>query len=279
MKRVLVIVVTYNGMQWLQRCLDSVVADADLYVFDNASTDGSADYVESHYPQALLVRSAVNLGFSKPNNLGMRYALEKGYEYVYLLNQDAWLEPGALEKLVCKASLHPEYGLLSPLQMTDGYKGLDAQFEKILRGSAPQDANGIIPVKRVMAAHWLVPLSSVRKVGLFNEDLFPHWGQDDDWCQRLDYSGLRIGVVPGARAVHDRARREESVEKRVKRDYYTGSLLRLVNPRKNFLFQLAFVLVFTFVKAVKYRSLLPFKYLGEILKSLSRIRFFRMSQK
>ena len=78
MKRVLVIVVTYNGMQWLQRCLDSVVADADLYVFDNASTDGSADYVESHYPQALLVRSAVNLGFSKPNNLGMRYALDKG---------------------------------------------------------------------------------------------------------------------------------------------------------------------------------------------------------
>lgn len=277
MKRVLVIVVTYNGMQWLQRCLDSVVADADLYVFDNASTDGSADFVETHCPQALLVRSSTNLGFSKPNNLGMQYALEKGYEYVYLLNQDAWLEPGALHKLVDVADRHPEYGLLSPLQMTEGYKKLDPQFEKVLRGSAPQDDNFVI--KRVMAAHWLVPVSSIRRVGVFNEELFPHWGQDDDWCRRLIASGLQIAVVPEARAVHDRAYRKESVEKRVKRDYYTGSLLRLVNPLVPFPVQMAFVLIFTIVKALKLCSLLPFRYLRVILKDLPRIRFFRNASK
>ena len=71
-------------------------ADADLYVFDNDSTDGSADFVAAHFPQAKLVRSAENLGFSKPNNLGFDYALKHGYDYVYLLNQDAWLEEGAL---------------------------------------------------------------------------------------------------------------------------------------------------------------------------------------
>ncbi|MBQ9410238.1 MAG: glycosyltransferase, partial [Bacteroidales bacterium] len=164
MKRVLVIVVTYNGMKWLERCLGSVSAvtgpkdvpqtaktaqnavtgptagpptapAADLYVWDNDSTDGSADFVEANYPQAKLVRSAENLGFSKPNNMGMQYALEHGYDYVYLLNQDAWLESGALEKLVAAAEAHPEYAVLSPLQMTDGYKELDRQFRKLYPGA------------------------------------------------------------------------------------------------------------------------------------------------
>ena len=89
MKDVLVIVVTYNGRPWIERCLGSVYADADLFVVDNDSGDGSADYVQAHFPEARLVRSADNLGFSKANNLGLRYAMEKGYRYVYLLNQDA----------------------------------------------------------------------------------------------------------------------------------------------------------------------------------------------
>ena len=215
MKRVLVIVVTYNGMRWLERCLGSVQGDArsepgmttDLYVWDNDSTDGSADFVEANYPQAKLVRSAENLGFSIPNNKGMQYALDKGYDYVYLLNQDAWLEPGALDKLVAVADAHPDFGLLSPLQMTDGFNALDANFAKHYKKKE---------IKFVPAAHWLVPTRVIRKVGLFNEELFPHWGQDDDWCQRLDFCGLKIGVVEEARGVHDRATRQERVEKLVK---------------------------------------------------------------
>ena len=150
MKKVLVIVVTYNGKQWLSRCLGSVSAvgvpvsavgvpetvpptankaqnevggtetvpstalNVDLFVLDNDSTDGSADYVQANFPAAKLIRSAENLGFSKANNLGMQYALDHGYDYVYLLNQDAWLEEGALDKLVSTAESHPEYAVLSP---------------------------------------------------------------------------------------------------------------------------------------------------------------------
>ncbi len=181
MKSVLVIVVTHNGKHWLDRCLGSVSAggvpisgtlpakkadfdggvpkngtlpavQAELYVWDNDSTDGSADFVAANYPQAHLVRSADNLGFAQPNNAGMQYALDKGYDYVYLLNQDAWLESGALEILVSASQANPEYAVLSPLQMTDGYKELDAIFKKILR-FAQNDR--VAEVKFVMAAHWL----------------------------------------------------------------------------------------------------------------------------
>ena len=280
MKTVLVIVVTYNGMRWLDRCLGSVYADADLYVFDNDSADGSADYVEAHYPQAKLVRSADNLGFSKPNNLGFSYAIEKGYEYVYLLNQDAWLEVGALEKLVAASRANPGFGVLSPMQMTDGFQDPDYQFGKIVSGISEGhsgNGTGLLEVKRVMAAHWLIPVSVIKRIGPFEEDLFPHWGQDDEWCNRLHFFGLKIGVVPGARAVHDRAWREEPLEKLARRNYYMGSLVRLCDCNKSVFGVFLFTVLFTFVKAFKYRSLLPFKYFRQIVRDLPRVKEMRAS--
>lgn len=273
MKRVLVIVVTYNGMQWLERCLASVEG-ADLYVFDNDSTDGSADFVASRFPQAKLVRSAENLGFSKPNNLGFAYAIEHDYEYVYLLNQDAWLETGALEKLLSAAEKHKEYAVLSPLQMTDGYKELDAQFARVL---IPGLTGDLVPVGRVMAAHWLVPVWALKRLGLFNEALFPFYGQDDDWCNRLRYHGFKAGVVPAARAVHDRARRQEPKERTIDRNYRVGSLLRLCDINRPLWERFLFVCLFTLVKAVKYRSLLPFKHFAGICRQLPQIKSARLA--
>ncbi len=260
MKKVLFIVVTYNGMQWLARCLGSIPSWADIYVWDNASTDGSADFVADNYPPAVLVRNAVNDGFAKPNNEGFRYAVEHGYDYVYLLNQDAWLEEGALEKLLAAAEAHPEYGLLSPMQYSDGFQAIDAQF---LKDKTPP------------AAHWLVPVSSLSRIGLFDEVLFPFWGQDDDWCNRLRHAGLGIGIVEEARAVHDRALRTEPLERTVRRNYYTGSLVRLADVNRPLWESFLYVVAFTFVKAVKYRSFLPFKYFCQILSCLPRIREHR----
>lgn len=279
MKPVLVIVVTYNGMAWLSRCLDSVAGpgvSADLFVVDNDSTDGSADFVAGHYPSAKLIRSAENLGFSKANNLGFDYALKKGYDYVYLLNQDAWLEAGALERLLAVSEAHPEYAVLSPLQMTDGYKALDAQFAKLYPGSSEAQ---VVDIRRVMAAHWLLPVRAIREVGVFNESLFPHWGQDDDWCQRARYHRMKVGVVPAARAVHDRASREESPEKLVRRNYYTGSLVRLADVNRPLWERFAFVCLFTLVKAIKYRSLLVFKYFRTICKQLPEVKEHRRNSR
>lgn len=314
MKKVLVIVVSYNGIRWLERCLSSVVPsrnkpvfldakgengiaskksannlDVDLYVIDNDSTDGSPDYVSAHFPQAKLVRSAENLGFSKANNLGFEWALKKGYEYVYLLNQDAWLAPGALDTLVAAAENHPDYAVLSPLHYQDGYQQLDIQFRKILPGTktaetlsvSPEnggtgaDTPDLMPVRRVMAAHWLVPVAALRKIGLFEEELFPLYGQDDDWCQRARYHGWRIGIVPEAKAVHDRAQRTEAKEKLIRRNYYTGSLVRLCDINRPLWERFCFVLLFTLVKTVKYGSVLPLKYFRQICRQLPTVRQHR----
>ena len=311
MKKVLVIVVAYNGMHWLQRCLSSVTAlsgevGQSLFVVDNDSTDGSADFVASHFPQAHLVRSAENLGFTGGNNLGFRYALDYDYDYVYLLNQDAWLAPGALETLVAAAEAHPDFAVLSPLQMTDGYQGFDAQFAKLYPAPFTADTksavsvlvgsqNGFtdtksavsvlvgsalepVRVKRIMAAHWLVPVAALRKIGPFAE-LFPYYGQDDDWCHRAHYHGYKVGVVPEALAVHDRAQRKESKERVIDRNYRVGSLVRLCDINRPLWERFLFVCLFTLVKAVKYRSLLPFKHFRSLCSQLPAVRAHRQASR
>lgn len=277
----------------------------DVYVVDNDSTDGSADFVQSHFPSAKLVRSAENLGFSKANNLGMQYALDHGYDYVYLLNQDAWLEPGAMEKLVAAAEAHPEYAVLSPLQMTDGYISLDKEFAKLVpediqfrkqyhprfRGRGPFMGRGgaagvlgtvnhpeVVDVKRVMAAHWLVRVDAIRMIGLFNEILFPLYGQDDNWCHRARYMGYRIGIVPQARAVHDRAQRKEDKDRLIFRNYYTGSLVRLANPNVPMWLSYLYILPFTLVKAVRYRSLKVFASFFRLHAQFPAIRTLRSNR-
>ena len=273
--KILVIVVTYNGMKWLDRCLSSVRASelpADLYVWDNDSTDGSPDFVRGHFPEAKLIRSADNLGFAEANNKGMQYALDKGYDYVYLLNQDAWIEPSTLGALVAAHRAHPGYGVLSPLQMTDGFTALDREFGKILR-SAQNDC-----VKRVMAAHWLVPRKALETVGLFSE-LFPIYGNDDNWCDRARYHGFKVGIVPQARAVHDRAYRQEPKEKVIYRNYFMGSLVRLCDINRPLWERFLFVCLFTVVKAVKYGSTLPFKHFRSLVRMLPEIKISRLRSK
>ena len=275
--KILVIVVTYNGMSWLDRCLGSVRASevpADLYVWDNDSTDGSPDFVQSRYPEAKLVRSADNLFFAEANNMGMRYALEKGYDYVYLLNQDAWLAPTTLGTLIAASQAHPEYAVLSPLQMTDGFQELDTQFGHIVQAQGSirfQNLCPPVPVPRVMAAHWLVPRKALEKVGLFDK-LFPLYGNDDNWCDRARYHGFKIGIVPEAKAVHDRAKRQEAKEKVIYRNYYMGSLVRLCDVNRPLWERFLFVCLFTLVKTVKYRSILPVKHFGSLCRMLPEIR-------
>ena len=97
--KILTIIVTYNGMRWAQRCLQSLrdsEVHTDIYVIDNGSTDGTQAFIREHFPEAVMVQNARNEGFGRANNRGLRYALEHGYDYVYLLNEDAWIMPSTL---------------------------------------------------------------------------------------------------------------------------------------------------------------------------------------
>ena len=257
-------------MPWIERCLGSLCASGhpvDIYVRDNASDDGTAAYIREHFPQVHLEAGTDNLGFAGANNLGLRYALAGGYDAVYLMNQDAWVEPETLGLLSAASEAHPEFGALSPLQL-DASGGYDAQFEKRCR---PDLSQPLQEVPFVMAAHLFLTRHCLETVGLF-APVFPFYGEDENYCQRVGYHGLRIGIVTAARAVHDRAERVEGKEKIIYRNYKMASLQMLCDIRHPLFRQQVKVLGYTCVKALRYRSSLPWKHFVELRKMFPEVR-------
>jgi len=91
--KVSVIIVSYNFEQWIDRCLGSLrrsTSPISVIVVDNGSKDKTTQIIEKNYPEVHLIKTGANLGFGKANNIGIRYAMEQGADYFFLLNQDAW---------------------------------------------------------------------------------------------------------------------------------------------------------------------------------------------
>lgn len=129
--KILTIIVTYNGMKWLSRCLGSLRQSSlstDVLVVDNGSTDGTIEYIRSEFPEVQLVATGQNIGFGRANNIGLKKAVDEGYDYVYLLNQDAWVFPQTFERLISAMQSAPEYGILSPMQLTATEDKMDPRF-------------------------------------------------------------------------------------------------------------------------------------------------------
>jgi len=214
-----IIIVTYNGMPWLDNCLKSCV-NHQVIVVDNASTDETVSFIETNYPNVILLRQSKNLGFGQANNIGMRYALDQGAEHVFLVNQDAYLVDDVLVELLSFQKKHPEYGILSPIHITGSQKKLDKNFSNFMlkekTGQFYSDfvlsnkLAAVYEVPFVNAAAWLLSRKCLETVGGF-DPLFFHYGEDDNYCQRVAYHGFKIGVLPKTYVIHDR---EDRVQKK-----------------------------------------------------------------
>lgn len=213
--KISIIIVTYNGIKWIQKCLESVRLYSVILI-DNNSSDGTENFIKSNYPEIDLLQQEKNLGFGQANNIGISYALEQGADYVFLLNQDAYLEDGSLEKLIEVSKKNPQFGILSPIHLNGKADKLDENFSNYLNYRANPDFYSDFILKKplldvydvpfVNAAGWLMSRECLETVGGF-DPLFFHYGEDDNYCQRLNYHGFKIGVVPDARLLHDRENR------------------------------------------------------------------------
>ncbi|MBO6249490.1 MAG: glycosyltransferase family 2 protein [Bacteroidales bacterium] len=277
MSRLLVIVVTFNGMEWLERCLGSVASSsvpADLFVVDNNSSDGSPDYIASHYPSARLIRSSENLGFARANDLGLRFAVDNGYDYVYLLNQDAWVFKDTFERLI-NAFSGGGWGIISPLQLKPDLTP-DKRFKRHFHGS-PDPSDEVQTVRFVMAAHWMVSSSCLAKVGLFSP-AFRHYGEDNNFCDRVRYHGFGIGVLTSAKGIHDRQARKKTKPQRINQNCQY-SKVRLSDPNSSFLIQALWQPVRQALMAVRWLSFLPVMNIPALVRDYSILKDLRERSK
>lgn len=244
--KIFVIVVTYNGLVWVDRCFGSLRnagANVRTIVIDNGSTDGTQARIINDYPEVHFVQSATNLGFSKANNLGISMADEEGADYVFLLNQDAWVETNTIQRLVEVAQRHPEYGVLSPVHLDGTYKALDYGFSIYVTPEACpgfysdtylHQLKELYEVKFVNAAAWLITKECVKKVGVL-ETLFFFYGEDFNYLQRVRFHQLKIGVVPDCTICHNREdRKENTTDAAIKIGERMKTLMVLLNVLDSF---------------------------------------------
>lgn len=241
------IIVTYNATRnnWLQKCLDSLLKSTlktEIIIVDNLSTDETVKVIKLKYPSVHLIENKENKGFGGANNQGLKYALESGGEYFFLLNQDAWVEPNTIEKLVYQLKGNPEYGIVSPLHLNGEGSALDYNFSNYIKPdrcpllysdfviNSVKDA--IYESQFVCAAAWMISRNCLKKVGGFNPSFF-HYGEDVNYVHRLMYKGLKIGVLPSTFVYHDREHRETSMFFDKRNTQKRKLLLEYSNPNEN----------------------------------------------
>jgi GT2 family glycosyltransferase len=189
-------------------------------VVDNASADGTPAFVRERYPDVRLVEQS-NLGLGAGWNRGIEATSSR---YVLILNADAWLTPGSLERLVAFADDRPDAAVVGPrLLNTDGslqrsVRGFPTLWRLateylFLRKLAPRsrllnafyaagfDHDEVREADFLMGACMLVRRAAVEQVGLLDESFFL-FSEETDWCYRFTRAGWKVLFFPGAECVH-----------------------------------------------------------------------------
>ena len=207
--KVFTIIVTYNGVKWIDACLKSVVGQSEVIVVDNNSIDDTLNHIRVHFPNVIVLPLTKNLGFGVANNVGISYAMNKRADAVFLLNQDACAGKDCINKLVEASRLHKEFGIISPVHFNGDGSALDYSFQKLAYMSplisdliTKRNTCEIYDFKFINAAAWFIPKDVFYKVGGF-DSLFFMYGEDDNFSQRVLYHNFKIGVIPNAVIFHD----------------------------------------------------------------------------
>jgi GT2 family glycosyltransferase len=244
-EKVVSIVVTYNGSEWIDDCFDSQLFSTipvKIIAIDNASTDGTPDIIRQKFPSVEIIENKKNLGFGKANNIGIKKALEYGAEYILLLNQDAAIIPGTLGKLIKIFESEAGYGVLSPFHLYSDFQIENSFLNYLNKENTPDLINDsltgnmqeVYNTLYVNAAIWLISKRCLLKVGGF-APIFPHYGEDNNFIHRCEYHKIKVGIVPGAKGYHLRDQNSYSwpFRKRLYREYI-GMLIDIMNPNQSY---------------------------------------------
>jgi GT2 family glycosyltransferase len=239
-----VIIVNWNTLALSRTCIDSVRANAsdishEIIVVDNASTDGSVAWLREQSPEIVLITNAVNVGFASANNQGI--AACRG-EFALLLNSDAQLQEGTLERLLAVMRQEPRAGAAAPMLVNpDGSFQAGPNDELTLvnetllaLGLARLARGGYYPGYAADAPRgnyaWLggtclfMRRTAWEQAGLLDPDYFMYT-EEADWCWRARKAGWLLIYEPAARTIHLGAGSSRQVPAKMRAALYRSKII------------------------------------------------------
>ena len=228
MCQISVMIVNYNTCELLLACLRSVYEaldslSAEVWVVDNASTDGSVELVRREFPQVQIIVNNTNQGYSRANNQAMRKAHGKTW---VLLNPDTIFMPGAFQKLSEVVDKEPSVGVVGP-QLLNPDRSIQPSFGrfrspwtefvfqfylfKFLPSPFPlgnqvnfwqkKEYQQTKSVDWISGACMAISPEAARRVGFFDESIFMY-GEDMELCWRFAQAGYTTKFCPDAQIIH-----------------------------------------------------------------------------
>ncbi len=219
-----IIILTWNGKKYLTKLfnsLENLNYPKDKYkilVLDSGSTDGTLFHLEKleAHGQIKLIKLKQNLGFAGGNNVGMQYALNHEAEYIFLLNQDTYVEPDFLQHLIAKAKSDTSIGVIQPLilhyDQPDQIQSLGNQLHYLGYGWSggnwlKVNSTDILSESKkhmvyASGAAVLYTAKMLKEIGLFDENYFSYH-EDSDICLRAKLRNYQVVLVPNSIIYHD----------------------------------------------------------------------------
>jgi hypothetical protein len=210
------LIVTWNRRDDVLECIASLRRSTyprlDVYVVDNASTDGTCDAIGEAYPEVRLIRSESNLGFAGGNNLGLARMLDDGMDAVFLVNNDVIVAEDALGRMVDVVA-DPSVGVCAPKVLVHSDPDIiwsaggdiDPDTGVAIQRfyGAPDDGSADEPadIGYAVGCAMLVRSEVIREVGPMELCYFMYY-EEADWCRRIREAGYRIVYVPRSRVRH-----------------------------------------------------------------------------
>jgi GT2 family glycosyltransferase len=260
--KVFIVVLNFNGQRCIIRTLSSLFRvdypNFEVILVDNNSRDGSFELAKSAFSKAVFIKNNENLGFSAGNNVGIKYALERGAEYILLLNYDVEVEKFFLAPLVEVMEGDSQIGIASPVIFFGETRKIWFSGGKIdwLRMKTFQK-NSVIDKDYfgsdyICGCSMLIKKEVFKKTGILDEDYFLYW-EDVDFSLKAKRAGYKLAVCPKSRIAHF----EKSEEKKENKVYWLV-LSGLIFFKKNTPFWL-WPWIFLFLRLRKIKNWIDLK--------------------
>jgi GT2 family glycosyltransferase len=218
-KKLAIILINWNSFELTKDTLESLqqttYTNYDCIVVDNGSVDGSGDLIESTFPNCIVIKSFTNKGFTGGNNIGMDYALQNGYEYIMMLNNDVAVEPNFLEPLIARLDQDATVGAVQPLIYFHhdrnliwnagsrylSWIGLPLTLMYFRKDPSRLQINMQKKIDWITGCAFMIRASVLRKTGTLKEPYFIYF-EDVDLSFRIKQAGYQLGYVPESVIYH-----------------------------------------------------------------------------